>query len=119
MPTWTWPTSLDFAWYQERLSALFLELSLGPGSLYSEVVDAPPDPKLHPEVEWDASVRLGEDLCMSERAFLGERRRAMRVPFAQLLGVKPEEIDERDMPIVAIAGSGGGKTEIILNTARQ
>jgi cytosolic phospholipase A2 len=112
MVTWVWPKSLtvDFSWLQDRLNALFLELSLGPGSLYSEIVDQPPDPSIYPEVEWDASVRLGEDICLSERAFLAERKRAMRVPFARLMGVNPDEVDERDLPIVAVAGSGGGKS---------
>lgn len=112
MKTWSWPKSLtvDFSWLQERLNALFLELSLGPGSLYSDIVDRSPDPNVYPEVEWDASVRLGEDLCISERAFLEERRRAIKTPFARLVGVNPDEIDERDLPVVAIAGSGGGNS---------
>ena len=111
MNTWSWPQSLpvDFSWLQEHLNALFLELSLGPLSLYSEIVNKPPDPDVYPEIQWDANVRLGEELCISERAFLAERRRAMRIPFAHLVGVDPEEVDERDLPVVAIAGSGGGR----------
>ncbi len=108
MSTWKWPTSLDFTSLQAQLSALFLELSMGPGSLYSEIVDSPPDPKVYPEVDWDAEVRFGQELCMAERAFIGERRRAMRAPFANLIGVPESDIDERDLPIVAVAGSGGG-----------
>ncbi|KAI0346554.1 FabD/lysophospholipase-like protein [Trametopsis cervina] len=118
MSTWSWPKSLsvdfDFSWLQNRLNALFLELSLGPGSFYAELVDTPPDPNVYPEVEWDACVRLGEDICLSERAFLSERKRAIRVPFAKLLGVDPEDVDERDVPIVAIAGSGGGYRAMLM-----
>ncbi|KAJ8469509.1 hypothetical protein ONZ51_g8947 [Trametes cubensis] len=90
------------------MSALLLELGLGPGSLYDEIVNSPPDITVNPECEWDADVRLGEELCLAERAFLGERKRRMRASFAKLMGVPESEIDERDLPIVAIAGSGGG-----------
>ena len=90
------------------MSALVLELGLGPGSLYSEIVDELPDTLSYPEVEWDAEVRLGQDLCLAERAFLGARTRHMKTYFAKLFGVSEKEIDERDLPIVAIAGSGGG-----------
>lgn len=109
MSAWAWPQTFDISTVQARVSALFLELGLGPGSLYAEVVDGPPDPTIYPEVEWDAEVRLGEDLCISERAFLHERRRVMRKPFARLMGVSEEVVDERDIPVVAIAGSGGGE----------
>lgn len=32
----------------------------------------------------------------------------MKRGFAKLFGVDESEIDERDLPVVAIAGSGGG-----------
>ena len=107
--TWNWPTTTFFSDLQDRLSALLLELGRGPGSLYSQVVVEPPDLDIHPEYEWDAEVRLGEELCLAERAFLEERRRAMRAPFAKLMGVPEDQVDIRDIPVVAIAGSGGGK----------
>lgn len=108
LSAWSWPSTLDFSAIQEKVSALVLELGLGPGSLYSEIVDELPDALIHPEVEWDAEVRLGDDICFAERAFLGERKRHMKPYFAKLFGVSEQEIDERDLPIVAIAGSGGG-----------
>lgn len=108
MPEWSWPASLNFPALQTRLTAFFAELSMGPGSLYVDIVETPPDPAVHPEVEWDADVRLGDDLCVAERAFLVERKRVMKAAFARLFGVDEDEVDERDLPIVAIAGSGGG-----------
>ena len=109
MSEWSWPTTLNFTAVRARISDILLELSLGPGSLYSEIVDSPPDPAVNPEVEWDAEVRLGEELCLAERAFIAERRRVMRKSFAALMGVGEDKVDERDLPVVAIAGSGGGR----------
>ncbi|KAL5524090.1 hypothetical protein ACEPAG_8263 [Sanghuangporus baumii] len=106
LSSWSWPES--FSWLQEKASVLLLELSRGPGSLYDQVVKDPSDPETHPECQWDAEVRVGDDLCISERAFLRMRKRRMRRAFARLFGVDESEIDERDLPIVAIAGSGGG-----------
>lgn len=34
----------------------------------------------------------------------------MRKAFADLMGVHENEVDERDLPVVAIAGSGGGES---------
>ncbi|QRW21418.1 phospholipase [Rhizoctonia solani] len=106
LTSWTWPEA--FEWLQDRASILILELSRAPGSLWSEIVDSPPSPQDHPEYDWEAEVRLGDELCIAERAFLRSRRRKMRAAFARLFGVPIQEIDERDLPIVAIAASGGG-----------
>ncbi len=111
-PDIQWPSSFTFVDVQERFSALLLELGLGPASLYDEIVNKPPDLNIHPECEWDAEVRIGEELCMAERAFLGERRRRMKASFARLMNVPESEVDERDLPVVAIAGSGGGEHRV-------
>ncbi|KZT61963.1 FabD/lysophospholipase-like protein [Calocera cornea HHB12733] len=112
--SWTWPSSLTSL--QSRVSALMLEYSLGPGSLYDEVVNAPPDLSVNPECEWDATVRLGNELCLPERAFLRQRKRHMRAAFAKLMGVQEWEVHEDDIPIVAMACSGGGY-RAMFNTA--
>ncbi|TBU41999.1 FabD/lysophospholipase-like protein [Dichomitus squalens] len=114
-PDIPWPASFSVAELQERFSVLLLELGRGPGSLYDTIVNSPPDLDVNPECEWDAEVRVGDDLCISERAFLGERKRRMRASFAKLMGVPENDVDERDLPIVAIAGSGGGY-RAMLNT---
>ena len=111
LSSWSWPTK--FTEIQEKTSALLLELSMGPGSLYSQVVNDTPDLVINPECAWDAEVRLGDDLCLRERAFLRDRRRKMRKSFARLFNVDESEIDERDLPSVAMACSGGGKLVII------
>ncbi|KAG8995132.1 hypothetical protein FRB90_000255, partial [Tulasnella sp. 427] len=106
MTSWEWPSSL--ANLQVQLSALLLELGRGEGSLWSEIVKEAPNAELHPEVEWDAEVRIGDELCFREKAFLRERKRKMLQAYAKLFNVSPSELDERDLPIVAIAASGGG-----------
>ncbi|KAG8918969.1 hypothetical protein FRC00_011892, partial [Tulasnella sp. 408] len=106
MTSWEWPASL--ANLQAQLSTLILELGRGEGSLWSQLVKEAPNPELHPEVEWDAEVRIGDELCFREKAFLRERKRKMLDSYAKIFGVPPSELDERDLPIVAIAASGGG-----------
>ncbi|OCH95436.1 FabD/lysophospholipase-like protein [Obba rivulosa] len=113
--SWSWPSTPDFSELQTRFNALLLELGLGPGSLYSDLVNGPPDLDVNPECEWDAEVRLGDDLCLAERAFLQSRRKVMHSAFANFIGVPVSEVDERDVPVVAIAGSGGGY-RAMLNT---
>lgn len=103
---------MSFPGLQNQISTLLLELSLGPGSLYSEITKAPPNYDLNPELEWDAEVRLGDHLPLPERAFLSERRRVVKQAFARLLNIDESDIDERDLPVVAIAGSGGGQWNI-------
>ena len=111
LSSWIWPASLPFSGLQSQISTLLLELSFIPRSLYSEIINAPPDLDVNPELDWDAQVRLGDDIPLVERAFLGERRRVVRKAFARLIGVQETEVDERDLPVVAIAGSGGGSLD--------
>ena len=93
------------------------ELSNSKGSLRRDVVDKDRfDTKLHPEIEWNAEVRLSggqegyESLPHAERAFLRRRRRRMLPAFAKYISVPESELDERDLPIVGIAASGGCAT---------
>ncbi|PVF94664.1 FabD/lysophospholipase-like protein [Serendipita vermifera] len=101
--SWIWPESIVYL--QSRIQALLVATGRGPGSLYAEIVESS---NKAPEIGWDAHVRLGEDLCVPERAFLRERKRVMRKAFAKYVGVDEKDINEEDIPIVAIAASGGG-----------
>lgn len=109
----SWSSSLSSV--SETFSRLQDELTLGPDSTYARIIDQGKDTKLHPELQWDAKVRLGTDLPLSERAFLRNRRSRMREAFARLVDVPLEEVDERDLPTVSIAASGGGY-RAMLNT---
>ncbi|KAK5694009.1 hypothetical protein LTR97_009627 [Elasticomyces elasticus] len=66
------------------------------------------DSKLFPEVERVAEVRRGLELCPEEQAFLIARKVRARDNFARYIGLKPEDVDPRDVPTVAFGGSGGG-----------
>lgn len=93
------------------------ELSLGPDSTYAHILNDAKNARVHPEIQWDAKVRLGRDLPHTERAYLRNRREHMRDKFARLMGVPVEDVDERDLPVVAIAASGGGYRAMINTTA--
>ncbi|KIM27647.1 hypothetical protein M408DRAFT_329861 [Serendipita vermifera MAFF 305830] len=101
--SWIWPSSLLAL--QSQIQDLLVAVGRGPGSLYAEIVE---ETAKSPEVGWDAHVRLGDGLCISEKAFLSERKRRMRRAFASYVGVDESEVREDDIPIVAIAASGGG-----------
>ncbi|TKA67437.1 hypothetical protein B0A55_09143 [Friedmanniomyces simplex] len=66
------------------------------------------DPHLFPEVEKVAHVRRGLELCSEEQTFIATRKVRARDNFARYVGVKPEDIDARDVPTVSFGGSGGG-----------
>ncbi|KAF8322241.1 FabD/lysophospholipase-like protein [Clavulina sp. PMI_390] len=102
--------------FRATVNDLLLELYGAEGSLFHKITSTPPDPTVNPECSWDAEVRLGEELCLSERAFLTMRRRHMRLALAKLFDVPVEAIDERDIPTLAIAASGGG-LRAMCNTA--
>lgn len=110
-----WKDSL--AAVSSAFSSLQTELSLGPDSTYARILADAQNPKVHPEVQWDAEVRLGRDLPHTERAFLRNRRERIRAAFAELVGVSLEQVDERDLPVVAVAASGGGYRAMINTTA--
>lgn len=110
-----WKDSL--ASVSSAFSSLQTELSLGPDSTYARILADAHNPNVHPEVQWDAEVRLGRDLPHTERAFLRNRRERIRAAFAELVGVPLDQVDERDLPVVAVAASGGGYRAMINSTA--
>ncbi|KAJ2518021.1 hypothetical protein H4217_003602 [Coemansia sp. RSA 1939] len=66
------------------------------------------DPNVHPELLQPASVRIGHEVCSQEANFRLERAKHMRNDFAEYIGVPAASVDERDIPIIGVAGSGGG-----------
>ncbi|CAG8578957.1 8825_t:CDS:2 [Ambispora gerdemannii] len=119
-------------WYKSWLSY--------PGKLYSDFVTAPTtlsnhkqialalkklddqakecnkDNKLHPELDWDATVRVSLDLCEDEKNFIRERKEYIRDKFAKYVGVDTNEVEIEDIPTIAFAGSGGGFRAMLATT---
>ncbi|CEG80125.1 hypothetical protein RMATCC62417_14503 [Rhizopus microsporus] len=60
------------------------------------------------ELAQDAVVRESADLSKEETAFIKKRRQLQKIAFAKFIREDPSNIDERDIPIVGIASSGGG-----------
>lgn len=92
----------------EWITILQDELDMKPGSLSKEIYDEMGDPAVNPEVEWDASVRVGAGLCEEERVYLQKRRDHTRRALAKFLNIPLSEIHEDDVPVIATTGSGGG-----------
>ncbi|KAL7417062.1 hypothetical protein BDY24DRAFT_157163 [Mrakia frigida] len=73
--------------------------------LQAELADA----RLHPEIQWAASLRRSNDLCDAEAALVKARRKKAVKQLKRFLKLPDdEEVDERDIPIVCLGGSGGG-----------
>ena len=83
-------------------------LSFSEGSVSDEIWKESQDSAKNPEIEKDAKVWIGNQLCDEELAFYGKRKEFTRIGLAKYLDVDVDEIDERDIPTIAIAGSGGG-----------
>ncbi|KAJ4213024.1 hypothetical protein NW759_011285 [Fusarium solani] len=71
------------------------------------------DLKTYPELQWDAQVRNGSSLHYKERSFIELRKRKISSggddSLHRFLGLPPgERVDPRDIPLVALGGSGGG-----------
>ncbi|KAJ2724402.1 hypothetical protein GGI07_002003 [Coemansia sp. Benny D115] len=64
--------------------------------------------EIHPELLQSASVRLGSGLCGQEADFQEKRLEHIRTHFAEFIRVAADDIDPRDIPVIGVAGSGGG-----------
>ncbi|CAG8434694.1 12384_t:CDS:10 [Ambispora gerdemannii] len=62
----------------------------------------------NPEIAKTAHVRLSKELCDEERIFIAARKARARQSFAKFIGVDVDEINDADIPIIAVTGSGGG-----------
>lgn len=92
------------------------ELSMAPGSLADEIWQEAHDPFINPEIERSASVRVSNDLCDEEQAFLGFRKQVTAIALAKYLGVPEEEVHPEDVPTIAMVGSGGGLRALVAGT---
>lgn len=100
----------------ELLVKLQSELSMKPGSLADNIWQEAADPWKHPEVEWDASVRISNVLCDEEVAYRQRRKRHLVAALAKYLGIDEAEINPEDVPTIAMCGSGGGLRALVAGT---
>ncbi|KAK9320821.1 acyl transferase/acyl hydrolase/lysophospholipase [Lipomyces orientalis] len=83
-------------------------------SLGYEIVEDSTDITLNPEIAWSpAYVRLGTQLSNEEAKFRNNRRKFTKKGIARYLDIPESSIDERDIPTIAITGSGGGYRAMI------
>ncbi|KAI9155548.1 Cytosolic phospholipase A2 [Paramyrothecium foliicola] len=71
------------------------------------------DVRAYPELEWDATVRRSSALHVEERRFIELRKHRISSQGANSLHhlldlPKDEKVDPRDVPLIALGGSGGG-----------
>jgi cytosolic phospholipase A2 len=94
--------------FMDWVDKIRAEVSFAPGSVSDEIWQESQDPIRNPEIEVDARVWLGNSFCKEELEFQQKRRKFTKRGLATYLGVKESEIDEKDIPTIAVAGSGGG-----------
>lgn len=92
------------------------ELNMAPGSLADEIWKEGQDPNINPEIEHSASVRVSNDICDEEKAFLEKRKHATKIALARYLGIPEEEVHPDDVPCIAMVGSGGGLRALVAGT---
>ncbi|KAK4231379.1 FabD/lysophospholipase-like protein [Podospora fimiseda] len=89
------------------------ELDMAPDSLAAEIWKEAYDPYTHPEIEWEAKVRVSNDLCDEEKTFLQRRKLFTAPALAKYLGLKEEDVHPDDVPTIAMCGSGGGLRALV------
>ncbi|KAF2456078.1 acyl transferase/acyl hydrolase/lysophospholipase [Lineolata rhizophorae] len=99
------------------LTKLQDELSMAPGSLSEEIWREANDPEINPEIIWDASVRVSDDLCDEEKIFRRQRKRHTTRALAKYLGIPEQEIHPDDVPTIAMCGSGGGLRALVAGSS--
>ncbi|CAG8522820.1 5512_t:CDS:2 [Paraglomus occultum] len=98
---------------QETVTRVYKEIKFEEGSIADEIRKNAQNCSLHPELEWDARVRLGDSLSSNEIEFIKRRKARIKKAFAQFIQVDENEIHEDDLPIIGIASSGGGYRAMI------
>ena len=93
------------------------ELSLAPGSLAEEIWSQANDPEINPEIIWDCNVRVSDQLCDAEKAFLQRRKIHTARGLAHYLGIPEHDIHPDDVPTIAVCSSGGGLRALVAGAA--
>ncbi|KIW08735.1 uncharacterized protein PV09_00676 [Verruconis gallopava] len=99
------------------MNKLQREMSMAPGSLAEEIWQEANDPEINPEIVWDCSVRVSNDLCEEEKAFLQWRKMHTVKALAGYLDIPEGKIHPDDVPTIAMCGSGGGLRALVAGSA--
>jgi cytosolic phospholipase A2 len=100
----------------DQVRKLQFELSMEPGTLADEIWQDAADADMNPEVMWDASVRVSNDLCEDELKFRRKRKERLVPALARYLDIDERKIDPEDVPTIALCGSGGGLRALVAGT---
>ncbi len=100
----------------DQVRKLQFELSMEPGTLAHDIWQEAADVDINPEVIWDASVRVSNELCDDELRFQSKRRERLVPALASYLGINEKDIDPEDVPTIALCGSGGGLRALVAGT---
>ena len=99
------------------MAKLQREMNMARGSLAEEIWQEAQDPLSHPEIALDARVRVGKNLCSDELAFVRRRKRFTTKALAKYLEIPEANVDPKDVPTIAVCGSGGGLRALVAGAA--
>jgi phospholipase A2 len=97
----------------DAVQKLQFEISMQPGTLADQVWQEAHDPDINPEILWNATVRVGDNLCEEERAFRERRQEHVVKALAKYLDLDEKDIHPDDVPVIAMCGSGGGLRALV------
>lgn len=95
------------------MNKLQRELSWAPDSLAEDIWREANDPECNPEIIWDCSVRVSDDVCDEEKAFIQKRKLHTKRALSKYLDIPESEIHPDDVPTIAMCGSGGGLRALV------
>lgn len=99
----------------DYVAKLQMEMDMGPQSLAYDIWEEAQDETLYPDIVSKAQVRVSKDLCPDEKAFVRRRKQYTAGALSRYLGVP--DVDPRDVPTIAMAGSGGGLRALVAGTS--
>lgn len=101
----------------DYVAKLQREMNMARGSLAEEIWQEAQEEDIHPEIALGAGVRVGKDLCSDELAFVRRRKRYTTLALAKYLEIPEADVDPKDVPTIAVCGSGGGLRALVAGAA--